>query len=154
MAQPSIVNTTTMSDAEAEKPASAASDEQLIVDFSRGSSEAFNELFLRYKQPLFGFFRRRLADPSHAEELTQETFLAILRTSSRYESQALFRTYLYAIAFRILRAHRRKLAFRAKFLGVTSREPSRESVSDAELLLRQAVGKLERIDREILLLRE
>jgi RNA polymerase sigma-70 factor (ECF subfamily) len=68
----------------------------------------------------------------------------------------LFRTYLYAIGLKILRAHRRKTAFRATFLGITNkvREPASPATADAELFLRQAVAKLDRIDREILLLRE
>jgi RNA polymerase sigma-70 factor (ECF subfamily) len=134
----------------------AASDEQLMVAFSRGSSDCFSELFSRYKQPMFGFFRRRLRDPAQAEELTQETFLALLRASSHYEPSATFRTYLYAIGFNILRAHRRKTAFRAMFHG-TERE-DREAVArntmDSDVWLREAVNRLERIDREILLLRE
>jgi RNA polymerase sigma-70 factor (ECF subfamily) len=140
----------------AELPAPAGSDEQLMVAFSRGSADAFSELFSRHKQPLFGFFRRRLADPAQAEELTQETFLALLRASSRYEPRALFRTYLYAIGFKVLRAHRRKAAFRAAFLGVADevREPAFQNAIDVALSLRQAVGRLERLDREILLLRE
>ncbi len=56
-----------------------------MIAFSGGSADTFHELFSRYKKPLFGFFRRRLADPSYAEELTQETFLVILRSSVRYQ---------------------------------------------------------------------
>lgn len=136
--------------------ASSATDEQLMVAFARGSAEAFSELFARYKQPIFGFFRRRLTDPEQAEELTQETFLAVLRAESRYEPRALFRTYLYAIGLKILRAHRRKMAFRATFLGTKDRvrEPASPNPSDAELFLRQAIAKLEQMDRELLLLRE
>ena len=37
--------------------ASSTSDEQLVLAFSKGSSHAFEELFSRYKQPIFGFFR-------------------------------------------------------------------------------------------------
>jgi len=141
---------------DAETPATPGSDEQLMVAFSRGSTDAFSELFSRYKQPLFGFFRRRVADPAQAEELTQETFLAVIRVSRRYEPRALFRTYLYAIGFKILRAHRRKEAFRATFLGAAAgiREPALQNPIEAEVWLRQAVRKLERLDREILLLRE
>jgi RNA polymerase sigma-70 factor, ECF subfamily len=137
-------------------PATVGCDEQLMVAFSRGSTDAFNELFSRYKQPLFGFFRRRVADPAQAEELTQETFLALLRASSRYEPRALFRTYLYAIGFKLLRSYRRRLAFRAAFLGAAAEvcEPATQSTIDTEVVLRQAVGKLERLDREVLLLRE
>ena len=127
-----------------------------MVAFARGSSDAFTSLFQRYKQPLFGFFRRRVPDPSQAEELTQETFLVLLRAASHYQASALFRTYLYAIAFKILHAYRRKSAFRATFWGSRPEhsEPSVESTIAAEVLLRQAVGKLDSIDREILMLRE
>ena len=132
-----------------------ATDEELMLAFSRGSTDAFAELFSRYKQPLFGFFRRRVPDPSHAEELTQETFLAILRASSRYEASALFRTYLYAIAFKILRAHRRKAAFRAVFhADAATHEPASRNTFDTSLVLRDAVRRLDPHDREVLLLRE
>src|ERR1700683_1995455 len=141
---------------DAGKSAAAESDEQLMVAFSLGSTDAFSELFSRYKQPLFGFFRRRVADPAQAEELTQETFLAVLRASSRYQPRALFRTYLYAIGFKILRAYRRKAAFRATFIGTVGRvrEFAHTSSVDAEVLLRQTVEQLDHVDREILLLRE
>jgi len=141
---------------EPEKSSAAGSDEQLMIAFSKGSGDAFTELFSRYKQPLFGFFRRRVADAAQAEELTQETFLAVLRASSRYEPRALFRTYLYAIGFKILRAYRRKTAFRATFLGSAPahREPASNNTADAGLFLREAVAKLDSTDREVLLLRE
>jgi hypothetical protein len=38
-----------------EKSATTGSDEGLMVAFSGGSTDAFSELFSRYKQPLFGF---------------------------------------------------------------------------------------------------
>jgi len=127
-----------------------------MVAFSRGAADAFGELFSRYKQPMFGFFRRRLRDPVQAEELTQETFLAVLRAASHYEPSATFRTYLYSIGFNVLRAHRRKAAFRAMFHRTESgdREPAVRNTMDADLWLRDAVHRLERMDREILLLRE
>jgi RNA polymerase sigma-70 factor (ECF subfamily) len=138
------------------RPASPASDEHLMLAFSKGSAESFSELFLRYKQPIYGFFRRRTADPHHAEELSQETFLALLRAAARYEPRALFRTYLYAIAFKILRAHRQKAAFRATFFGQPKSipDPAKQDATESGLWVRRAVEKLGGIDREILLLRE
>jgi RNA polymerase sigma-70 factor (ECF subfamily) len=132
------------------------SDELLMLAFSQGSSDAFTELFSRYKQPIFGFFRRRVAEPAHAEELTQETFLALLRAVARYEPRALFRTYLYAISFKILRAHRRKAAFRATFLGQrnSTPDPSKLEATESGLWVRRAVQKLDPLDREVLMLRE
>ena len=139
------------------------SDEHLMLAWTQGSADAFSELFRRYKQPIFGFFRRRTNDtassahgPSPAEELTQETFLALLRAVSRYEPRALFRTYLYAIAFKILRAYRRKAAFRATFFGRPNvlPDPGRSDATEAGLWVRRAVAKLDPTDREILMLRE
>ena len=138
------------------QPESLTSDERLMAEFSKGTADAFTKLFQRYKQPIFGFFRRRVADSPIAEELAQETFLAILRGASRYQPQALFRTYLYAIAFKILRAHRRRTAFRATFLGSWkgTEDPAGRDATEAELVLRQALGKLDGTDREMLMLRE
>jgi RNA polymerase sigma-70 factor, ECF subfamily len=131
-------------------------DERLMLAFSQGSPEAFTELFHRYRQPIYAFFRRRLPDPTHAEELTQEAFLALIRSAARYEPRALFRTYLYAMALKILRAHRRKAIFRAAFLGrpETVPDPAKQDATEAALWLRRAVAKLDTTDREILLLRE
>ena len=139
-----------------ETPATPATDEKLMLVFSQGSAEAFTELFHRYRLPIYAFFRRRLADPTHAEELSQETFLAVLRSAARYEPRALFRTYLYAIALKILRAHRRKAIFRAAFFGRpnTVRDPAQPDTTEAALWVRRAVAKLDATDREIVLLRE
>jgi RNA polymerase sigma-70 factor (ECF subfamily) len=139
-----------------ETPTNPASDEKLMLAFVQGFPEALNELYRRYQQPIHGFFRRRIADSSRAEELTQETFLALLRAANRYEPRALFRTYLYAIALKILRAYRRKAIFRAAFLGrsETISDLGRQDATETGLWIRRAIGQLEPTDREILLLRE
>jgi RNA polymerase sigma factor (sigma-70 family) len=138
------------------EPAVSETDERLMLAFSEGSAEAFSQLFLRYKQLIFGFFSRRTADSSSADELTQETFIALFRAARRYQPSALFRTYLYAVAFKILRAHRRKFAFRAAFFGQpgSSQEPGQRDATESTLWVRRAIQKLDPLDREILLLRE
>jgi RNA polymerase sigma-70 factor (ECF subfamily) len=146
----------TNSSPQAESSRPNLSDERLMLAFSQGSSEAFTELFHRYQQPVYGFFCRRVADPAHAEELSQETFMALLRAATRYEPRALFRTYLYAVGFKILRAHRRKAAFRAAFLGHRNSpsDPAKHDSTESSLWVRRAVEKLEPVDREIVMLRE
>src|SRR5271169_3959066 len=84
------------------------SDEHLMLEFQQGSGDAFTELFERYREPVYGFFRRRLREPARAEELAQETFLAVLKGIERYEPRATFRTYLYAIAFKQVSAEWRR----------------------------------------------
>jgi RNA polymerase sigma-70 factor, ECF subfamily len=137
-------------------PGTGMSDERLMIAFSKGSTEAFSELFRRYKQPVYGFFRRRIVESALAEELSQETFIVLLRSAARYEQRALFRTYLYAIAFKTLSSYRRKAAFRAMFFGQRklAEEASRPDVTEKSLWVRRAVERLEPVDREIVMLRE
>jgi RNA polymerase sigma-70 factor (ECF subfamily) len=129
------------------------SDEALMLEFQGGSRAAFEELFARYRKSLYGFFGRRLNNPERAEDLTQETFLAVIRGASRYEPRALVRTYLYGIALKLLAAERRK-----SWTSSTSRqsapEPKTDGAPESVLWVRQAMERLDAADREILMLRE
>jgi RNA polymerase sigma factor (sigma-70 family) len=129
------------------------SDEALMLEFQRGSREAFEELFARYREPLFGFFRRRLENRERAEDLAQETFLAVIRAAARYEPRALVRTYLYGIALKLLGAERRKLSGKEQPVEAGN-EPEIEDASETSLWVRQALEKLDAAEREILMLRE
>src|ERR1039458_6942827 len=129
------------------------SDETLMLDFQYGSRQAFEELFARYRGPLYGFLRRRLNGDQRAEDLTQETFLAVIRGADRYTPSALVRTYLYGIAMNLLAAERRKLA-KDSPPGKEAPEPAKREASDSILWVRQALDKLDDSEREILMLRE
>ena len=129
------------------------SDEALMLEFQGGSRAAFEELFARYRKPLHGFFRRRLNNPERAEDLIQETFLAVIRAASRYEPRASVRTYLYGIAFKLLAAERRKFLTRST-LGQSALEPRTGGTPECGLWIRQAMEKLDAPEREILMLRE
>ena len=133
------------------------SDEALMQEFQGGSRAAFEELFARYRKPLYGFFGRRLNNSERADDLTQETFLAVIRAVSRYEPRASVRTYLYGIALKLVAAERRKV-FRnsawSSALGLGTTEPNTDRTPDTVLLVRQALERLDASDREILMLRE
>src|SRR5689334_24715374 len=105
------------------------SDEALMLEFQRGSRKAFDELFARYRSPLYGFFRRRLASRERAEDLAQETFLAVIRAALRYEPRALVKTYLYGIALKLLAAERRRLSGNEPQLE-EAQEPSQEDAPE------------------------
>jgi RNA polymerase sigma-70 factor, ECF subfamily len=128
-------------------------DERLMLVFRLGNSEAFTELFRRYSNPVYGFFRRRLENPARAEELAQETFVAVLRGIERYEPRATFRTYLYGIAMKILMAERRKSA-RRKSSDAGPIDPKTDSCVEAAIWVQRAIEQLDADHRDILLLRE
>jgi len=130
-----------------------SSDEVLMQEFQGGSRTAFEELYSRYSGPLYGFFRRRLANPQRAEDLAQETFLVVIRGATRYEPRALVRTYLYAIAMKLLFAERRKQLREGPANEVAAEPPTAET-PETGLWVRQAVARLDAPEREILMLRE
>ena len=131
----------------------AMTDDRLMLLFRSDNSEAFSELFRRYSNPVYNFFRRRLEDPSRAEELTQETFIVVLRGVERYEPRATFRSYLYGIAMRMVMAERRKSARRESSTIVEPNHSSGPSV-DAAIWVRRAMEQLDAEHRDILLLCE
>src|ERR1051326_1658197 len=124
------------------------SDEALMLEFQGGSRAAFEELFARYHKALYGFFVRRLNNSERAEDLAQETFLAVIRAASRYEPRALVRTYLYGIALKLLAAERRKMSGNEPQLG-PGHEPAQETAAEKAIWVRQALEKLDAGEREI-----
>jgi RNA polymerase sigma-70 factor (ECF subfamily) len=129
------------------------SDEQLMLEFQAGKSWAFDELFQRYRNPVYGFFRRRLPDIHRAEDMAQETFIVVLRGAERYEQRAKFRTYLYAIALKLLWTERRK-ELREPESSMDPAEVRSESDSLTGTWIRDAVERLDADHREVLMLRE
>lgn len=129
------------------------SDEVLMLAFQRGSREAFDELYTRYRSPLCGFFRRRLTSEARAEDLAQETFLVVIRSADRYEPRALVRTYLYAIALKLLLSERRKWSQDGPHVDSVI-EPAAHGSAERDLWVREGLQKLDDTEREILMLRE
>ena len=118
--------------------------------FKRGEALAFRELFDRYKNPIYGFVRRRVDDPSRAEEITQDVFLALVQQQKNYEVRASFRTFLYRIALNRVVSERRKIA------EAPALDPEVAAGGDigAGQQVREALARLEPEQREIVMLRE
>jgi len=130
------------------------SDEDLIAQVKGGSRAAFGTLFDRYREPIWQFFRRRSMDAGRAEELAQDTFVAVLDGARRYERRGTFRSYLFGIAYNVLLADRRKAAFRATTtIEIEPVDPNAPD-PDAAIWVRHALAALDDDDREILMLRE
>jgi RNA polymerase sigma-70 factor (ECF subfamily) len=136
-------------------------DEQLMAQFQSGDSAASKvalvELFERYRQPIYAFFRRRLANPARAEELAQECFVALIQNAERYEPRASFRSYLYGIAMRMTLAERRKSGREIAENEKLDARVDTATITDARdgtIWIRGALEKLSEQEREILMLRE
>src|SRR5258708_28892638 len=125
-----------------------------MSEIRQGSRTAFETLFERYREPIWRFFRRRTPDAGRAEELAQDTFVAVLEGAARYERRGLFRSYLFGIAYNVLLADRRKAVNRKTDRLDT--EPAAQPFADpdAGMWVRDALGRLDEDEREVLILRE
>lgn len=77
---------------------SELSDETLMLRYCEGELAAFKELYRRHCQGLFRFIAWRLPREEWAEEVAQETWIALHHARATYQPQAKFRTFLYQIA--------------------------------------------------------
>ncbi len=83
---------------EHQAPLQVWSDEALMAAYQRGDATAFETLFGRYKDRVYGYFVRRFNDREAAEDLFQSTFLRVHRARRDYDTTRPFATWIFAIA--------------------------------------------------------
>lgn len=75
-----------------------SSDEELVAAFKAGDVQAFDALFTRYRQPIFGYLYRSVGDAAVAEELAQEVFLKVFQHLRRTSNHLRVHAWMYRIA--------------------------------------------------------
>jgi RNA polymerase sigma-70 factor (ECF subfamily) len=75
-----------------------ASDEALLAAYAAGNAQSFAELYERHERPVYRYFLRQGAAPAVADDLLQETWMAVIRNAARFEPRARFTTWLYTVA--------------------------------------------------------
>jgi RNA polymerase sigma-70 factor, ECF subfamily len=80
-------------------------DARLLALVAAGRSAALTQLYRRHAPALFGFLLRLAGDRMTAEEILQDTLLAVWRSAGSYAGKAAVRTWLFGIARR--QAHNR-----------------------------------------------
>ena len=117
------------------------SDEGLMQRFIDGDAAAFDVLFERYAAPLHGYLWRLLGDRALVEDLTQATFLSLVRARGRFRAGSRFRPWLYAIATNAARDHLRRGHERLTESGELPQELAAEEAPMQDAPLQAAVQK-------------
>lgn len=74
-------------------------DEELMRAFCNGNTDAFQCLFDRYRDKVYGFVLHVYAhEPARAEDFTQDVFLRAIRARQSFDPSRTFSSWLYAIA--------------------------------------------------------
>src|SRR5262245_46226950 len=81
---------------------------RLIAECIAGNDAAIEQLVRRYEIGVFRLAMSIVGDPADANEITQETFIAALRSLRSYEERKSFKAWLYTIALNYSRSHLRK----------------------------------------------
>lgn len=84
----------------------AKSDFELLEAWRGGEEAAGRELFARYFDSVYRFFRNKVDEA--AEDLVQQTFMGLVQGKDRFRGEASFRTYLFMIARKRLYSYLRK----------------------------------------------
>ncbi len=101
------------------------SDAHLLRQALEGDEQSFVLLFRRWRDPIYRFSLRMSGCGATAEDVTQETFLALIRSGGRFNPSAgSFSSYLYGIA----RNHMLRRMKRDRiFLGIRKGRETEES---------------------------
>ena len=148
---------------------------EFLERLKTGDAEAFDELVGRFSTDIYGLLVRLTEDAEEAKDLTQETFLSVVRSVKSFRGDASLKTWLYRIA--INQARNRQRWWRSRRFGLTfsldsSSEPDEPSLHDTladdnqqspedfalqreqETMIRQALKKLPLAFREAVILRD
>ncbi|MGD0506377.1 MAG: sigma-70 family RNA polymerase sigma factor [Terriglobales bacterium] len=137
----------------------SASDDQVDVErVLAGDICAFEGIVRRWQGPLINLAYRFCRDRGRAEEMAQEAFLRAYRGLGQWRKDAVFSTWLFALATNLYRSELRRIPARTVSLDEIA-EPVDTRASDGgledqdrDLAVRRAVGALPAKYREALIL--
>ncbi len=119
---------------------STRSDSELITAWRAGDRSAGGVLFNRHFGSICRFFRNKVQ--RDVEELVQRTFVGAVEGRDRFREEASFRTYLFAIAHNVLRAHFRQMGRVREIVEVDSQSLVDLGGSPTALLAAKGEAKL------------
>jgi len=102
------------------KDLSLVSDRELVSTAAAGFEGSFAELVRRYQRPIAAYVYRMVGDYEAALDLTQEIFIKIYGSLSRYRPEFKFSTWIYKIAHNSAVDHLRRSSTREQALVIGS----------------------------------
>lgn len=143
---------------------SEAHPTRLIADCLAGDEFAIEALIRQFETGVFRLALSIVGDATEAHEITQETFLAMLRALPSYQEKKSFKAWLYTIALNHSRSHLRKRktleklrnALTVIFRVETQKLPSPEETiiqNETERLLWDQLNTLDEKFRTVVVLR-
>ena len=123
----------------------SAADRELVATAAQGLEGGFEELVRRYQRPISAYVYRMVGDYDCALDLTQEIFIKIYASLSRYRPEFKFSTWIYKIAHNAAIDHLRRNAGRERSINNgTESEPQQLVIESKGLSPEQQSEREER----------
>jgi RNA polymerase sigma factor (sigma-70 family) len=136
-------------------------DHELMIAVRDGNLDCMGELFERHHGPLFGYLAKLTGNRTAAEDITQNVFQRMLKYRHTYRNEGCFTAWMYHLGRRCATDHYRKSAAAPLAVDPSHLEGHADEAGSADeaaanrddhALLHKALGRLDRDDREVLLL--
>ncbi|MEO1733626.1 MAG: sigma-70 family RNA polymerase sigma factor [Pseudomonadota bacterium] len=101
-----------------EKPDDQDADVALLRGVANGDMRAYRILHKRHHARIYGFALRIVQSPDRAEEIANDTWLAVWRSAHRFEGRSAVTTWLFGIAYRTALKTRRRFLFERKHVDI------------------------------------
>ncbi len=125
-------------------------DFQLLSAVTKGDAQAFKTIHRRHFMKLMSFAQRVTGDHAAAEEVANDTFLVIWRSSGSFQMRSKVSTWMFGIAYRIAKKKRRQLARRHLDMDIDSCTISDTRDMAASVLQRRDIFRaLDRLKPEL-----
>ena len=80
-------------------------DQALARQAANGNAAAFDEIYSRHRSFVYNIALRMTGNAADAEDLTQESFISVLRRVGSFRGEASFTTWLYRIVINQVKMH-------------------------------------------------
>lgn len=96
-----------------QKQVKQLSDEELMKLLSKGNQKAFDEIYLRYSDVLFGYFMKMLArDKQKCEDMVHDLLAKIIRKPDYFNVNRSFRTWVFSVACNMCKNEYKRMSVR------------------------------------------
>jgi RNA polymerase sigma-70 factor (ECF subfamily) len=109
-------------------------DGELVQTAVAGRESSFEELVRRYQRPIAAYVYRMVGDYDAALDLTQEVFIKVYNSLSRYRAEFKFSTWIYKIAHNAAIDHLRRHAVREQAMTTSVDGERREVLIESRRL--------------------
>lgn len=128
-------------------------DDELMELIKNDDEAAFRILYARWGRRIMSYASRALQDRVEAEDVVQETFMALYRFRKRYEEKDRLPSFLFRIAGNAVRSRfRSRNPIPVEDLDDFQPDPIYENTADVKIDIEKALGQLPFQQREALLL--